>query len=115
MSTESAMTSRGSTRSKPRPRCHHCGRLGHIKRFCRDLKAEKEGQKEEIKLSQKAATTTMRDSESSGLTASHALSVSSSSDQCAWIVDSGATCVVIASRFPLYQLENPIDVMLGDG
>ena len=40
--TESAMTSR---RHKPM-RCHHCGRLGHIKRYCKDLKAEKEGQKE---------------------------------------------------------------------
>ena len=43
--TESAMTSR---RHKPM-RCHHCGRLGHIKRYCKDLKAEKEGQKDEKK------------------------------------------------------------------
>ena len=49
--TESAMTARRSTRSKP-TRCHHCGRLGHVKRFCRDLKAEREGQKEKTQLQQ---------------------------------------------------------------
>ena len=34
--TESAITARRSTRSKP-TRFHHCGHLGPIKRFCRDL------------------------------------------------------------------------------
>ena len=63
-----------------------CGELGHIKRYCKDHKAqkerktksEKEGQKERKTKSQKAATTTTQessDSESSGLIASHALSV----------------------------------------
>ena len=57
-------------------------------------------------------------SESSGLIVSHALSVSSSSDQCAWIVDSGATCHMCRdskSFTTLHQLEDPIDVVLGDG
>ena len=48
------MTSRGSTKVKPKPKCYHCGRRGHIKRFCWDLNGEKEGQK---KTSQKAAVT----------------------------------------------------------
>ena len=115
--TESAMTSR---RHKPM-RCHHCGRLGHIKRYCKDLKAEKKGQKDEKTKSQKAATTAAHessDSESNGLIAGHALSVSSSNEQCAWIVDSGATCHMcqdIMSFTTLYQLEDPIDVVLGDG
>ena len=59
-STESAMTSRKAFRFKP-IRCHHCGELGHIKRYCKDHKAqkepktkvEKEGQKERKTKSQK--------------------------------------------------------------
>ncbi len=61
--------------------------MGHIKRFCRDLiRAEKEKR-------QKAAMATTQensDSEDSALLASHALSASS--EQCKWIIDSGATC-----------------------
>ena len=75
-STESAMTSRKTLRRKP-IRCHHCGGLGHIKKYCKDLNAEKKGQKEGRTKSQKAATTTTHessDSESTGLIASHTLS-----------------------------------------
>ena len=82
-STESAMTSRKTFRRNP-IRCHQCGELGHTKKYCRDLKAEKEGRKERKTKSQKAATTTTQensDSESSGLFASHALSASSSNEQ----------------------------------
>ena len=58
--TESAMTSRKTYRRKP-IRCHHCGELGHIKRYCKDHKAqkepktkvEKEGHKERKTKSQK--------------------------------------------------------------
>ena len=119
-STESAMTSRNTVRRKP-IRCHHCGELGHIKKYCRNLKAEKEGKKERKTKSQKAATTTTQansDSESSGLIASHALSASSSNEQRAWIIDSGATCHMCQdskSFTTLNQLQNPIDVVLGDG
>ena len=77
--TENAMTSRKTFRRKP-IKCYHCGELGHIKKYCRDLKAEKEGWKERKTKPQKAATSVTRedsDSESSGLIASHALSVSS--------------------------------------
>ena len=42
--TESAMTSRKAFRRKL-IKCHLCGELGHIKKYCRDLKAEKEGRK----------------------------------------------------------------------
>ena len=119
-STESAMTSRNTVRRKP-IRCHHCGELGHIKKYCRNLKAEKEGKKERKTKSQKAATTTTQantDSESSGLIASHALSASSSNEQRAWIIDSGATCHMCQdskSFTTLNQLQDPIDVALGDG
>ena len=80
-------------------RCNHCGRLGHIRKYCRDLiKVEKEHQKEkdEKKKTHKAAPVSVHakssDSERSGLIASHALSALSQNEKCAWIVDSGATC-----------------------
>ena len=45
-STESAMTSRKTFRPKS-IKCHYCGKLGHIKKNCRDFKAEKEGEKDQ--------------------------------------------------------------------
>ena len=61
---------------------------GHIKKFCRDLKAEKEHQKEDKKeKSHKATTVTTceeSDSKSLGLIASHALAVVSSNKDCTW-------------------------------
>lgn len=116
-STESAMTTHKAHTRKPK-RCNHCGRLGHIKKYCRSLKAEKKGQKEKSKKAAAATTHENSDSESSGLVASHALSASNSIEQSAWIVDSGATCHMSHNRnlfSTLYQLQNPIDVMLGDG
>ena len=119
MGTESAMTSRKTFR--PRSiKCHYCGKLGHIKKNCRDFKTE-EGRKEKKTKAQKAAPTTTQensDSESSGLIASHALSVSSSNEQSIWIIDSGATCHMCQDSklfTTLHQLDDPIDVVLGDG
>ena len=85
LTMESPMTTRRYSKGKPKPRCHHCGRLGHIKRFCRDLRVEKEGQKERKEksgTSQKAATlVTQEDSDSENpvliSVADHALSASS--------------------------------------
>lgn len=116
---EGALTSRGFSRQKSKVKCHHCGKLGHIKKFCRKLKAEKE----KSEGSEKAAVSAVKedsDSESSVLisVADQALSVSSPNEQCAWIVDSGATshmCRDKKSFSVLYQLEDPIDVVLGDG
>ena len=114
------MTSRKTFRRKP-IKCHHCGELWHIKKYCRDLKAEKEGRNERKTKSQKAATSVTRgnlDNESSGLIASHSLCVSSSNVQRTWIIDSGATCYMCRDSklfTTLYQLEDPIDVVLGDG
>ena len=121
---ESAMTSRGSSRGKPKVKCYHCGRRGHIKKYCRDLKTEKEGRKNERPTeSQKAAASVARedsDSEDSVLISidDQALYTTSSREQSTWIVDSGATthmCHDRQSFTNLYQLENPIDVVLGDG
>lgn len=119
LGTESAMTSWKTFR--PRSiKCHYCGKLGHIKKNCRDFKAE-EGRKEKKTKAQKAAPTTTQensDSESSGLIASHTSSVSSSNEQSIWIIDSGATCHMCQDSklfTTLHQLEDPIDVVLGDG
>ena len=120
---ESAMTSRESSRGKPKVICYHCGKRGHIKKNCRDLKAEKESHKEKKGTSQKAAASVARedsDSEDSVLISieDRALYTTSSHEQSAWIVDSGATthmCHDKQSFTNLYQLETPIDVVLGDG
>ena len=125
---ENAMISRraGTPRRKS-TKCHHCGKPGHFKKDCWILKAEKEGRKDpgagkKTKSQEKATTMTVQedsDSDSVGLIAGHALSVSSSSETSStWIIDSGATChMCLDSEIftTLYQLEDPIDVVLGDG
>lgn len=105
-STESAMTSRKTFGRKP-IRCHHCGELGHIKKYCRDLKAEKEGRKERKNKSQKAAATVTRensDSESSGLKLllMHCLSQVQMNSMPGLLTRGlHAICVRTASRLPL--------------
>ena len=121
---DGAFVSQKHFRKRPM-RCNHCGRLGHIRKYCRDLiKVEKERQKEkdEKKKTHKAAPVSVHakssDSESSGLIASHALSALSQNEKCAWIVDSGATCHMCHDKksfTALYQIKEPIDVVLGDG
>ncbi len=126
--SENAMISRkaGAPRRKS-IKCHHCGKPGHFKKDCWILKAEKEGRKDpgagkKTKSLEKAAAVTVQedsDSDSVGLIVGHALSVSSSSETSStWIIDSGATChMCLDSEMftTLYQLEDPIDVVLGDG
>ena len=100
--TESAMTSRKASAPRWKSiKCHHCGKPGHFKRDCWVLQAEKEGRKDpstgkKTKNLEKAATVRVQedsDSDSVGLIAGHALSVSSSSETSStWIIDSGATC-----------------------
>ena len=96
--------------------------MGHVKKFCRDFKAEKERQKEDKReKSHKATTVTTCEeshSESSGLIASHVLAVVSSNEDYTWIVDSGATCHMCHTKrifTSLYHIEKPIDIKLGDG
>ena len=126
--TESAMTSRMASAPRRKSiKCHHCGKPGHFKRDCWVLKAEKKGRKnpstgKKMKNLEKAATVRVQedsDSDSVGLIAGHALSVSSSSETSStWIIDSGAICHMCLDSTlfaTLHQLEDPIDVVLGDG
>lgn len=115
--SEKAMTHRTP---RKKIRCHYCGKIGHIKRFCRDFKAEKEKRNEKTEKASIAVTDAISCSEDSVeiLFASHALSATSSKEQCAWIVDSGATCHMCRDKksfATLKQLEEPIDIALGDG
>lgn len=106
-------------------KCHHCGKLGHIKRQCRYLysdepksKSRNEGKGTRQKV-YKAAVNPVSDSNSSdenyALVACHALSANANSK---WIVDSGATCHM-CSDSELFQelksLEKPVEVTFGDG
>ena len=77
---------------KQRLRCHKCGKLGHIKKFCRNYS----GDKRDYKLKQKASAAESKqvesssDSESAGLVVQHAMT--SCLGRAARIIDSGATC-----------------------
>ncbi len=115
-STEGALTTRRMPRRK-QVKCYHCGRIGHIKKHCREYKA---GNSSHF---QKANPLTTREKiceDEAGLVhvASHALSASNSNKNCEWIIDSGATCHMCQnskSFSTLYQLDEPVDVKLGDG
>lgn len=110
------------------PKCHHCGRFGHIKRDCEELSSrsdshQKEGEWKKTKhkahkAQEKRRDTSSSDSESTGLVVSHALSASSVEAQDSWIVDSGATCHMCNDEklfVELRSLEEPQEVTLGDG
>ena len=83
------------------PKCHYCGRFGHIRRTCKewDRKKSDSSQKESknVKLKANRAEVRRRDSSSSdsdsiGLMVNHVMSASSTGRLNDWIVDSGATC-----------------------
>ena len=120
---ETAMTTRKSYKSRPKPRCYHCKKLGHIARFCEGKKEsakDKEDQKKKKEKATVSVTEENSDSDDLGLVsiADQALSVSSTDKECTWIIDSGATshmCADKKSFTTLYQLEDPIDVTVGDG
>ncbi len=93
-------------------RCFGCGKLGHIRRHCR--------QSEEVR-SQKGkrrAYCATEDYEGAGLMVSHALTTSRIPDSTMWIMDSGATSHMCKNRdmfSELHTLERAQDVTLGDG
>ena len=125
---------------KKGPKCHHCGKFGHIRRNCRKYAAQanKSDSSETEKpksVKHKANTAEARESDANssdsegesnssssdsgsiGLVARHALSTSAGRYK-SWIVDSGATCHMCNNRrlfVELRNLEKPLEVTLGDG
>ena len=113
---------------KKGPKCHHCGKYGHIRRNCRKFAQEKKSGSNEgdrtrsVKHQANTAETRQGDSSSSdsenvGLVARHALSASTGRHD-SWIVDSGATCHMCNDRklfVELRSLDKLLEVTLGDG
>ena len=125
-SREGAMT--GKQRSKGKgPKCHHCGKFGHIRRNCSEWMKQKRGANEKeargAKVKVNRAEVRRRDSSSSdgdcvGLMVNHVLSASSTGRLNEWIVDSGATCHMCCDDKlfdEFHSLKQPLEVMLGDG
>ena len=110
--------------SKPDRRsvkCHHCGKFGHIRRFCKDLnkdKGTKDSKSPANKGNQVAKGQSGSHNESLGLVL-QSLTVSACGiDSEKWIVDSGATSHMCNNKALLedfVELSEPVDVMLGDG
>ena len=125
-SSEKAMTTKQAF--KKGPKCHHCGKYGHIRRNCRKFAQENKSESNEkdrtrsVKHQANTAGTrqgdsSSSDSESVGLVARHALSASTGRHD-SWIVDSGATCHMCNDRklfVELRNLDKPLEVTLGDG
>ena len=85
----------GKKSKKQGPQCHRCGKIGHVRRFSKELDSESLG------LVTQALTVDVCDS--NGET---------------WIVDSGATCHMCNNRDLLddfVKLNNPVEVQLEDG
>ena len=83
------------------PKCHHCGKFGHIRRNCNEWVKEKSASNEKEARSNtlrvNKAEVRRRDSSSSdgdcvGFMVNHVLSANSAGPLNKWIVDSGATC-----------------------
>ncbi|KAK3746619.1 hypothetical protein QZH41_003126 [Actinostola sp. cb2023] len=109
------------TKSKDRPKCHHCGKPGHLKRNCWSLKKEKEKEqqnKPESKPVKHKANVVADDSDSESLgLVTQALAASVCAND-VWIIDSGATCHMTNDRSSLrdiLELTEPVHVQLGDG
>ena len=97
------------------PKCHKCGKHGHIKRYCRSTFVDKS----QYKYKQKANAAESKhvesssDSESVGLVVQHVMT--SYFKKNAWIIDSGATCHMCndKSAFVKYEeLQTPLEVVL---
>ena len=96
-SREGAMTGKQRPKGKG-PKCHHCGKFGHIRRNCNEWVKKKSDSNEKETRSNKLrvnkAEVRRRDSNSSdgdcvGLMVNHVLSANSTGPLNKWIVDSG--------------------------
>ena len=106
------------SRQKKGPRCFHCGKPGHFRRDCRQLKAENEKSKlhKGNKSGKNQASIGQHSRcESDVLVVEQALQAGAAEN---WIVDSGATCHMCHDKklfSELQLLEKPTEVTLGDG
>ena len=110
----------GKKSKKKGPRCHGCGKFGHIRRFCKDLdkgKQTKESKPVQHKAND-AKDNTESDIESLGLVTQALTADVRDNNGETWIVDSGATCHICNNRDLLDdfgKLNNSVEVQLGDG
>ena len=117
-----------SSKFRMGPKCHHCGKYGHIKRNCYELNQKSESKSESKPLQSKSFRQKVHkaeqkqkdssDSESAGLFVYHMLSANTAGGTDSWIVDSGATCHMCNDEklfVELHSLKQPMEVMLGDG
>ena len=110
----------GHRYKKKSPKCHNCGKFGHIKKNCKSTPEWKKseankGSKQKANTAGNKRKDSSSDSESAGLVVQHAMS--SHSRKTAWIVDSGATCHMCNDRFVFVEfesLETLLKVTLGD-
>ena len=104
-------------------KCHHCGKLGHIRRFCKDLnkdKSKKEpgNQRNKNKGNQVEKGQQGPRKESLGLVVQNLAASACEINRKTWIVDSGATCHMCNNKALLedfVEFDETVDVMLGDG
>ena len=99
-------------------RCYKCGKLGHIKKYCRSTFVDKTKRqhKHKANAAENKHIESSSDSESVGLIVQHAMT--SHFGKAAWVIDSGATCHMCNDKsvFVKYEeLETPLRVILGDG
>ena len=122
-----AMASKHLT-SRKGPKCHHCGRFGHIKKECRML-LESPGKNRDNRTTSYSNKRPLRkkkvyvaeedtddeEEEIVGLVTEHVLSANRRNN---WVVDSGATCHMCNNEELFDQIigfETPQETTVGDG
>ena len=102
-------------------KCHHCGKFGHIRRFCKDLNKDKIAKESKSPLNkgqQAGKGQSGSRSESLGFVAQSLAANTCGVNSETWIVDSGATCHMCNNKALLedfVEFNEHVDVMLGDG
>ena len=109
------------------PKCHHCGKFGHIRRNCNEWVKkksdfnEKEARRNKLKVNKakvRRTDSSSSDGDCAGLMVNHELSANSTAPLNEWIMDSGAACHMCYDDKlfdELHSLKQPLEVMLGDG
>ena len=104
-----------TARSKRDIKCYYCKKMGHIKRDCYAFKRKQHSLTKDSKPEANTAEEHIQDKKTDGLVVTHVLMTGHTGN---WIVDSGATCHMCASKdlfVDLQPLEKPMNVTLGDG